>query len=183
MRLEETRRTSSNDQKLIACSSWRGNGSASGYLTTFLLWVSCFHLNSKFLTRSFWIQHADNMQQAFSSDQGTTLHLALPTLEALHKAWTKRAARSKYRDFIPALEAGLAKIEEYYDHTADSDTYTFAICEITFLSCFVRVWPSFQVLDPSNKTEHIRKFWGDEKLKSILKNAEAMVSIDRKSVV
>ena len=73
------------------------------------------------------------------SDQGTTLNLALPTLEALHKAWTKRAARSKYHDFIPALEAGLAKIEEYYDHTADSDMYTFAICEITFLSCFVRV--------------------------------------------
>jgi hypothetical protein len=61
----------------------------------------------------------------------------LPALEALHKAWTKRAARSKYCDFVPALEAGLAKIEEYYDRTADSDAYTFAMCEITFLSCFV----------------------------------------------
>lgn len=41
----------------------------------------------------------------------------------------------------------------------------------------VRVWPSFQVLDPSKKIEHIRKFWGNEKLTSILKNAEEMVSI------
>lgn len=74
------------------------------------------------------VQHADNAQQAFSSDQGPTLHLALPALEALHKAWTKRAARDKYADFIPALDAGLAKIEEYYDRTSQSDAYTFAMC-------------------------------------------------------
>ena len=35
-------------------------------------------------------QHTDNVQHAFSSDRGTTLHLALPALEALHKAWTTR---------------------------------------------------------------------------------------------
>ncbi|KAF8231446.1 hypothetical protein L208DRAFT_1277338, partial [Tricholoma matsutake] len=81
----------------------------------------------------------DLLAQAFSSDQGTTLHLTLPALEALHKAWTKWAAHSKYCDFVPALEAGLAKIKEYYDRTADSDVYTFAMCEITFLLCFVRV--------------------------------------------
>jgi hypothetical protein len=56
----------------------------------------------------------------------------LPALEALHKAWTKRAARSKYRDFVPALKAGLAKIEEYYDRTADSDAYMFAMRQIPF---------------------------------------------------
>ncbi|KAF8232595.1 hypothetical protein L208DRAFT_1271336 [Tricholoma matsutake] len=104
---------------------------------------------------SLQLSHADNAQQAFSSDRGTTLHLALPALEALHKAWTKRVTHSKYRDFVPMLEAGLAKIEEYYDHTADSDAYTFGM-----------------LLDLSNKTEHICKFWGDEKLKRILKNTE-----------
>ncbi|KAF8233426.1 hypothetical protein L208DRAFT_1266782, partial [Tricholoma matsutake] len=101
-----------------------------------------------------------NAQQAFSSDQATTLHLELPALEALHKAWTKQADRSKYRDFVPALKAGLDKIEEYYDRTADSDAYTFAM-----------------LLDPSEKTEHIHKHWGGEKLKRVLKDAEEMVSV------
>jgi len=64
----------------------------------------------------------------FSSDQATTLHLALPALEALHKAWTKQASQEKYYDFIPALNAALTKIKEYYDCTADSDVYTLAIC-------------------------------------------------------
>ena len=74
------------------------------------------------------VQHADNAQQAFSSDQGPSLHLALPALEALHKAWTKRAVQAKYADFVPALDAGLTKIEEYYDRTSQSDAYTFAMC-------------------------------------------------------
>jgi hypothetical protein len=80
-------------------------------------------------------QHADNAQHAFSSDQAVTLHLALPALEALHKAWTNRLTREKYKDFLPALQAGLAKIEECYDRTADSDTYTFAMrCVVPLLS-------------------------------------------------
>ncbi|KAI9436377.1 hypothetical protein F5148DRAFT_1357372 [Russula earlei] len=95
------------------------------------------------------LAHADNAQQAFSSDQATTLHLALPTLEALHKAWSKHAEHAKYLKFVPALNAGLAKIEEYYDRTAE-------------------------LLDLSQKTEHIRKYWGDDKLESILENAEEM---------
>jgi hypothetical protein len=73
-------------------------------------------------------QHADKAQHAFSSDQGTTLHLALPALEALHKAWSTRLTREKYHDFAPALEAGLEKVTEYYERTADLDAYTFAMC-------------------------------------------------------
>lgn len=72
-------------------------------------------------------QHADNAQHAFSSDKAPTLHLALPALEAIHKAWTTRQTREKYKDFLPALKAGLTKIEEYYDRTSDSDAYTFAM--------------------------------------------------------
>lgn len=72
-------------------------------------------------------QHADNAQHAFSSDQGTTLHLALPALEALHKAWSTRLKRDKYHEFTRALKAGIAKIEEYYERTSDSDAYTFVM--------------------------------------------------------
>lgn len=78
-------------------------------------------------------QHADNAQHAFSSDQAATLHLALPALEALHKAWTTRLSREKYSDFFPALQAGLRKIEEYYNRTAECDIYTFAMCCVPFL--------------------------------------------------
>jgi len=79
-------------------------------------------------------QHADNAQHAFLSDQAATLHLALPALEALHKAWTTRSACEKYKDFSPALQAGLTKIEEYYDRTSDSDTYMFAMHCIPLLT-------------------------------------------------
>lgn len=77
------------------------------------------------------------MQHAFSSDQAPTLHLALPALEALHKAWSTRLTREKYSKFIPALEAGLSKIGEYYDRTSDSDVYTFAMHCVVLLSNFL----------------------------------------------
>jgi len=41
-------------------------------------------------------QYADVAQQAFSSEHGSTLHLAIPALETLHKAWSSRAERPKY---------------------------------------------------------------------------------------
>ncbi|KAN0118456.1 hypothetical protein V8E52_005186 [Russula decolorans] len=37
------------------------------------------------------LSHADNAQQAFSSEQASTLHLAIPALEALHRAWSTRS--------------------------------------------------------------------------------------------
>jgi hypothetical protein len=58
-----------------------------------------------------------------------TLPFALPAFEALHRAWTKCAERAKYVNFVPALNAGLQKLEDYYSCTADSDVYTFAMCE------------------------------------------------------
>jgi len=124
-------------------------------------------------------QHADNAQHAFSSDIAATLHLALPALEALHKAWTTQLACDKYQDFLPALQAGLTKVEEYYDQTSDSDTYTFAMHCMTLL-----VIPSYRssqliivVLDPSQKVEHIQKYWGVDKLESILEHAEQKVRL------
>ncbi|KAN0113570.1 hypothetical protein V8E52_007634 [Russula decolorans] len=101
------------------------------------------------------LAHADNAQHAFSSDQAPSLHLALPALEALHKAWSSQRDRVKYWAFVTALDAGLAKIAEYYDRTAQSDAYTFAM-----------------LLDPSGKTEHVRRYWGADKLNKILKHAE-----------
>ena len=49
------------------------------------------------------------------------------TTSTVDKAWTTRSAHEKYKDFSPALQAGLTKIEEYYNRTSDSDTYMFAM--------------------------------------------------------
>lgn len=77
-------------------------------------------------------KHADKHQQAFSSDKGPSLHRALPALEKLHKAWSTRASTDKYSDFQDALNAGAAKINDYYTKTAESDAYTFAMCAYEF---------------------------------------------------
>lgn len=75
MRLEETRRISQNDKKLMTCVSQRRNGSALVYSMTFLPCV-WFLSNELHYDDHFSTQHADNAQHAFSSEQGTTLHLA-----------------------------------------------------------------------------------------------------------
>jgi len=121
----------------------------------------------------------DNAQQAFSSDQLATLHLALPALEALHKAWTTQLSCGKYKDFFPALQAGLTKVEEYYNRMAELDTYTFVMHCIPLLTV---PYPNSQichivVLNPSQKIEHIRKYWGAEKLDGILECAEKKVHL------
>jgi hypothetical protein len=72
-------------------------------------------------------QHADNAQQAFSSEKTSTLHLAIPALEALHRAWFSRAGRPKYKRFTPALKAACTKIDDYYEKTTDSPAYIMAM--------------------------------------------------------
>jgi hypothetical protein len=76
------------------------------------------------------LQHADRAQQAFSSDEGPSLHSGLPALEALHKAWSSRAKKPKYFDFRNALNDAAAKIAEYYDKTATSDAFILAMCKL-----------------------------------------------------
>lgn len=71
---------------------------------------------------------AEDAQQAFSSDKGPSLHRALPALEKLHRAWSSRTTIAKYSDFREGLEAGAAKINDYYEKTAESDAYTFSMC-------------------------------------------------------
>ena len=75
-----------------------------------------------------YIQSADLVQQVFSYDSTPTLHTGLPALEALHKK--TKASTPKYSLFVDALEAALAKVEEYYDKTSTSHAYTFVICKL-----------------------------------------------------
>jgi hypothetical protein len=79
---------------------------------------------------SHHLKHADHAQQAFSSDRHPSLHLAIPALEALHKAWNSRLARPKYGHFKQPLQAAIDKITVYYEKTGGSDAYIIAMCEL-----------------------------------------------------
>jgi hypothetical protein len=81
------------------------------------------------------MKHADRAQQAFSSDTGPSLHLALPALEALHKAWSARLGKDKYSSFTLALEAAIEKIAKYYEKTTDSDVFILTMGRLLPLLC------------------------------------------------
>ena len=97
------------------------SGSALDYLPLYLQYDFYF-LNHCQCDANEFLKHADNAQQNFSSDGGPSLHLALPALEALYKAWDSRSSQLKYSIFSTGLSV-VKKISEYYEHTADSDGY------------------------------------------------------------
>ncbi|KAG6888672.1 hypothetical protein C0992_007879 [Termitomyces sp. T32_za158] len=86
--------------------------------------------------------HADRAQQAFSSDKVSTLHLAIPALEALHRAWSSCAICVKYTGFSSALQSACQKIDDYYEKMTDSPAYIMAM-----------------ILDPSEKMSYFNKHW------------------------
>jgi hypothetical protein len=55
------------------------------------------------------------------------LQNALPALEKLHTAWDKAAIKPCYAPFVPALDAGMEKLDEYYQHTAAFDAHIMAM--------------------------------------------------------
>ena len=67
------------------------------------------------------------MQQAFSAGARPTLHNALPAIEKMYSAWQKASEKPRYSIFKPALEATMAKLDEYYQRTAESDAHIIAM--------------------------------------------------------
>ncbi|KAG6852465.1 hypothetical protein C0991_011750 [Blastosporella zonata] len=104
------------------------------------------------------LTHAENVQQAFSTDQGPTLHLTIPALEALHAAWSKCHNQTKYKDFVPALDTALQKVQDYYKKTAKTQVYTFAMCTIFISYLMVYYKFFFSILDPSKKSKHLHRY-------------------------
>ncbi len=84
-------------------------------------------------------QHADAAQQAFSSESGPSLHLALPALEALHNAWSSRARKDKYYRFETTLDVAVETIADYYDKTSTSDAFILSMC-VFFLYLHPTIW-------------------------------------------
>lgn len=98
------------------------------------------------------LAHADNAQQVFSSEQLSTLHLAIPALEALHRAWSSRAGRPKYARFASALDAACKKIDDFCEKTTESPAYVMAM-----------------ILDPKEKMLYFKKHWPKELQDDVLK--------------
>jgi len=84
-----------------------------------------------------------------------TIHRAIPALEALYKAWSSRAERTKYKRFVPALEAACAKIDEYYEKTTESPVYIMAM-----------------ILDPKEKMTYFKKHWSIDLQEEVVKCVE-----------
>jgi hypothetical protein len=72
-------------------------------------------------------QHADSAQQAFSAAMIPTLQLALPAIEKLYVLWEKASTKSQYEGFVLALNAGMAKLNTYYERSAESDAHIMAM--------------------------------------------------------
>jgi hypothetical protein len=55
------------------------------------------------------------------------LQHALPTLEKLYVSWEKASSKPRYHAFAPALDAGMTKLNTYYQRSADSDAHIMAM--------------------------------------------------------
>jgi hypothetical protein len=64
--------------------------------------------------------------------------VTLPSLEKMHASWEKAASKTRYKSFVLALSAGMAKLDEYYQQSAESDMHIMAMAH----GCvsFVTTW-------------------------------------------
>ena len=96
--------------------------------------VNTLFLSNTNLTKL--LKHVDKSQHAFSASSRPTLHNTLPALERLHAKWEKASKKPCYKIFKPALTAGMAKIDKYYQQSGASDTHIIAMGNVTCFSHF-----------------------------------------------
>lgn len=89
--------------------------------------------NSPILASNLNLQYANVMQQTFSSECSSILHLVILVLKMLYKAWSSHAKRSKYLCFATSLKAAAAKVDEYYEKTTQSPAYIMEIHKTSFI--------------------------------------------------
>ena len=105
----------------------------------------------------------------------STLHLAIPALEALHKAWSSRADRPKYARFADALNTACNKIDKYYEKTTESAAYLVAM-SVSYCFLPMTLLMNLLVLNPKGKMLYFKKHWPEELHENVLKYVEAVVS-------
>ena len=107
-------------------------------------------------------------------DAGTTLRLAIPPLETLHRAWSSCSEQSKYSRFAPALSAAAQKLDEYYERTTDSPAYIMAMraCLLLHILPLLTFHYTNPVLDPMAK-----KHWSEDLQDDVLACVENIVRV------
>jgi hypothetical protein len=161
-----------SDTKSVSSSLPVTNGQG---LARFLVSLVCVIPTVTALYTLMFPQHADNAQQAFSSDQISTLHLAIPALEALHRAWSTRADRPKYEPFATALHAACTKIDDYYEKTTESPAYIMAMSRTVYSSHKKPNVNTILVLDPKEKMRYFKKHWSSELQEDVVNCVEEIV--------
>ena len=81
----------------------------------------------------------------------------------MYTAWQKASEKPRYSVFKPALEAAMAKLDEYYQRTAASDAHIIAMGTSFFSFMLLDFKPNKDpVLDPRKKFEHFTKNWDND---------------------
>ena len=114
------------------------------------------------------------MQQAFSSDKVPTLHLAIPALEALYRAWSAHVDRLKYEPFAPALRAACEKIDEYYEKTTASPAYIM-LMSMSIPHLILHITDTHVVLNPREKMGYFKKHWSVDLQEEVMTCVEELV--------
>ena len=158
MHFEGRKQVPRSGANLVTWPLVRRNGTEFGCSVTFSRSVK-FLCVVIMVDSYLWLQHADIAQQAFSAAERPTLHNALPAIEKMYSAWQKASEKPRYHIFKPALEAAMAKLDEYYKRTAESDAHIIAMG--MFFKVIFLIYPNNKdlVLDPRKKFKHFAKNW------------------------
>jgi len=119
----------------------------------------CSTINFVLSLLIFISQHADDAQQAFSSGSRPSLHNALPAIETLYAAWQSASKKPRYAPFVPALEAAMEKLNEYYKRTAESDAHIITMGSSSHIYSYLMFTLLHLALDPQKKFSHFKKNW------------------------
>jgi hypothetical protein len=120
------------------------------------------------------LKYADEAQHAFSAATQPSLHWALLAIETLYAAWGNARKKEQYKPFFPALDAAMAKLNEYYERTATSDAHIIAMSVCIYLPIF-HILIILPVLDPASKLEYFKKHWGPGLLEEVELTVKTMV--------
>ena len=122
------------------------------------------------------IQHANDSQQAFSSLSDPSLQNALPALERLHVVWKKASNKSHYTLFVPALKAGMQKLDQYYKHSAESNAHIMAMGKLTIIAWIVYSLCCGAVLNPRKKIGHFAEHWLEDLHREVKEVVQTCIS-------
>jgi hypothetical protein len=54
----------------------------------------------------------------------------------MHATWDKASSKGRYSCFIPALNAGMAKLNQYYQRSTKSDAHIMAMGKSSFIPTY-----------------------------------------------